>query len=112
MLGNMFPPKRRCVSSTLVGAVQYSLKMLGGSWLGILGFPNTDVSNLCACDPEGAVERSKVACEIHIVGTLYGHLLCRNLVNMLALLGPWPIKQHQWEKSSRTLVYLLCLGVV
>lgn len=55
---HMSPPKRSCVSSTLVGASQYSLKMLGRRWLGILRFPSTDVSNLCACDPEGAVERS------------------------------------------------------
>lgn len=53
----------------------------------------------------------EVACEIHIVGTLYGHLLWRHLVNMLALLGPWP-ETPLAEKSSRTVVYLLCLGVV
>lgn len=29
MLGNTSPPKRRCDSSILVGAVQYSLKILG-----------------------------------------------------------------------------------
>lgn len=90
MLGNMSPPKRRCVSSTLVGTVQYSLKMLGEAGLVSLGFPILMFQIVVPVTQRGLVERSKIACEIHIVGTIYGHLLWRNLVNMLALLGPWP----------------------
>lgn len=72
------------------GSCSIQLENVGVKLVGYPGVSQYRCFKFCACDPEGAVQRSKVACEIHIVGTLYGHLLWRNLVNMLAFLGPWP----------------------
>lgn len=98
MLGSTCPAQGSCVSSAPVGAGLYSLKTSGRRWLGTLGFPNTDISNTCACDSgwgglwteEKLPARSILWEHYTEMSFFWGRLLYRNFVSMLALLGPWP----------------------